>query len=88
MRFSSEKSERVNINNNNNQKKKKKKWKDRQILGSHQRDDKIVEHADDGNTSYSSRTWNGPQMLGEIYGGIGSQKKNRSYTDYHIVNIG
>ena len=62
-----------------------RKRTDKQILGSCQRAEKVVEHKGDGNTSSSWSTKNGPQGLGKKTGGISVQKKNRDHPNQSIV---
>ena len=66
----------------------KRKRKDRQILGSCLKTEKVVEYEGDGDTNCNRCTWNDSYGLGEKTGRTGNQRKNRDHQKHNIVKIG
>ena len=64
-----------------------RKWKNRLILGSCQRIEKVVEHKSDSDTNCSWCTWNGLQRLGKETGTNENQWMNSDHLDYSIIDI-
>ena len=62
-------------------------WKDRQILGSCQRAEKVLEHKGNGDTNWSLCTWNSSKRLGKKTGEIGNQRNDKIHPNYTIVKI-